>query len=1360
MGNLDGTLANGATLADGALNLDGINDHLALPGALSPLQGTSSLSFFLSTDQTGSSNPWQAPGVTGKELAGGAGDVFWGWIDASGHLNLSAGNGTACRTSAPVNDNVTRHFVLTRDADTGAQQIFINGVLDAANTGSTGTASVTFSTLGGIEDSAANSNDYLKGTLDEVRVFNYVLSNSDVTTVYSQSQASQVSHHWKLSSDLQDSVGTLHGSASGSPTHSEAGLQFDGIDDYVDLGGGHLTGPWTLSLFAKRTGNADEQIILNGSSGKIQLSQPGTGNKVGITNSLGTSFGWDYVAPLDTWVHLVFVKESDNTTTFYADGVSQGNIAGWIDLPLETLGATTAGASSATPASSDIPKNISSFGTPTVTSGLTTSGLAGTLTDVNVTLDISHTYDADLDITLIHPDGTRVELSTDNGGSSNHYTGTTFDQAAATSITSGSAPFSGTFRPEGNLDSLNGKSPNGQWTLEVADDANTDGGTLNSWSLAITSSGGGSNAGYVAATLDDICVFPTSIDAAGINQMRGEFSVTTTPPATTELGNSTSFNGSASSGASEPSYVWDFGDGTVTSPSFSAAATHTYATPGVYTVRLTASDRINSQISSFSHTVVTPLTAGKPVRSRTITVAGSRAYAVNTDNDTITAVNSVFPYNKLWEQPAGNHPRSIAVTASGDLWVTNKEDATVTVHDSVTGAITATYALPRASRPHGIIIAPDNSAAYVSLEATGKVAKLNLATGSIDASGDVGAWPRGLAMTHDASRLFVTRFISEDSGATITELNPATLATVRTFTLAPDTTTVDDSFQARGVANYLNSLSITPDGTGAWFPSKKDNIFRGTGRDGQNLTFETSVRPISSAIDIAANNTTATQHIDFNDVGLPVDVEFSSNGSLAFVAIEGSNQVEIRDAFTGNRRGGADNTGLAPRGLASNADGSVLFVHHFMDRSVKIYDITEIRDGVGFSMPLIGQVNTVATETLPAATLLGKQIFYNAGDSRMSKDSYISCASCHDDGGHDGRTWDFTERGEGFRNTTTLRGRAGMAHGRVHWTGNFDEIQDFEHDIRGGFGGTGFMSDAEFNTGTRNTTLGDPKAGVSSDLDALATYVASLNSIPASPHRAADGSFTADALKGRETFISLNCYTCHDTDSFTDSPQNNLHDVGTIQPHSGQRLGAALTGFDTPTLKGVWHTAPYLHDGSAPTLRDVLTTRNPGDQHGAVSTLTADQLDGLVAYLNQLDGDEVTADNYDRWKHNNYSLDQVLSGSVATKSGDDDGDGRSNFFEFVFGTNPNQAYGNSSVTSVAKNPAGGFTLTFEIVSVAEAEATIQCESSTTLENADWASVTLTEIGRETIGDKTRITLEIPELGAGEARKFYRLDVSP
>lgn len=110
-----------------------------------------------------------------------------------------------------------------------------------------------------------------------------------------------------------------------------------------------------------------------------------------------------------------------------------------------------------------------------------------TVTKVRVlNMNITHTYDSDLNIYLLHPDGTTVELSTGNGGSGQNYTNTNFDDNASTSITSGSAPFTGTFKPEGSLSDLNGKSSSGNWSLKVCDDASYDTGTITDWTLEIS----------------------------------------------------------------------------------------------------------------------------------------------------------------------------------------------------------------------------------------------------------------------------------------------------------------------------------------------------------------------------------------------------------------------------------------------------------------------------------------------------------------------------------------------------------------------------------------------------------------------------------------------------------------------------------------------------------------------------------------------------------------------------------------------------------------------------------------------------------------------------------------------------------
>ncbi len=72
-----------------------------------------------------------------------------------------------------------------------------------------------------------------------------------------------------------------------------------------------------------------------------------------------------------------------------------------------------------------------------------------------------------------------------------------------------------------------------------------------------------------------------------------------------------------------------------------------------------------------------------------------------------------------------------------------------------------------------------------------------------------------------------------------------------------------------------------------------------------------------------------------------------------------------------------------------------------------------------------------------------------------------------------------------------------------------------------------------------------------------------------------------DGLAGKKIFAQLGCNNCHSGPDFTDRSEGELHDVGTAKISSGTRRNEALTGFGTPTLKGIWETAPYLHDGSA-----------------------------------------------------------------------------------------------------------------------------------------------------------------------------------
>ncbi|HEX8546016.1 MAG TPA: T9SS type A sorting domain-containing protein [Cytophagaceae bacterium] len=669
-----------------------------------------------------------------------------------------------------------------------------------------------------------------------------------------------------------------------------------------------------------------------------------------------------------------------------------------------------------------------------------------------------------------------------------------------------------------------------------------------------------------------------------------------------------------------PTAAWDFGDGSGLGRYQAVdSKTYSYSKPGVY--RIFVRIRGEEIPISISHTVIKPLTVVRPNHSSTIVLdsINKHLWVVNTDNNSITCINA-SSYQKLFEAAVGKKPRTIAIDKFGNAWVTNEEDATLTVVDK-TGKPFKTIALPYGSQPYGICFDPQKDFVYVTLQATNELLQLNT-NGEIRKKIHVGKTPKGLAITSDGKRVLVTRFISPARQGEVYSVEVNTFNISNTIPLAFDTIP-DFEDRGRGVPNYLSSITISPDGKSAWIPSKKDNVDRGLFRDGQVLGFDNTVRTIVSQIDLASSKETIDR-LDINDSDMACAVEFSIYGNLAFIAVQGNNKVHVVDAYNNSRIGTITNTGLAPQGMVFSEDGNQLFVHNFLSRSVQVYDVKQIVYSNSFDFPLLSTIKTVSFEALTSQVLLGKQIFYNAEDPRMSKAGYISCASCHLDGHSDGRVWDFTDRGEGFRNTHSLLGRKGNGMGNVHWTGNFDEIQDFENDIRNGFGGKGFMSDELFSSGTVNDPLGDKKKGLSAELDAIAAYVSSLDKVNHSPFRNADGSLSEDGLAGKGIFVNLNCGSCHSGNDFTDRSEKIIfHNVGTIQPSSGKRRNLPLTGFATPTLKGIWETSPYLHDGSAADLKEVFTLRNKANLHGNTSSLSERELDQLVSYLLQIDENEV-----------------------------------------------------------------------------------------------------------------------------------------
>jgi len=649
---------------------------------------------------------------------------------------------------------------------------------------------------------------------------------------------------------------------------------------------------------------------------------------------------------------------------------------------------------------------------------------------------------------------------------------------------------------------------------------------------------------------------------------------------------------------------WTFGDG---EQATGAGVSHAWSEPGHYPAVLQITGPAGFRwTDGFVVSVVHEPLAEPPSSSSTLALGGDLAYAVMTEHGLLAVVD--LRNSEVSHIDAGVRPRSVA-WRDGLLAIASEDDTVRLIRDNGPPIEVPTG---YGSRPFGVAIASDETV-WVTLQGTGELLALREdGDWAIASRTALGPDLRGLAVTDNA--VVVTRFRSDDDAGDAWLIDPDTLA-VLAAPLARDPGPDSDT-GARGVPTYLQRVAVRPDGRVAALAGTQANVERGLWRDGQPLTHETSVRATIRQValhpdEAPRGDELALKH--FDDRGLASAVAFDARGEWMFVAMHGMETVDVVNPYTRELAGSFPNVGHGPQGLAVAPSG-VLWVHSALSRELVAFstdDFSAIPTRI-----LSHDLQPPTGEVWTPEQARGAVVFHRSADVRMTKDGYVSCGSCHFDGEPDGRTWDFTDRSEGLRNTHSLLG-GGI--GPLHHSGNFDELQDFENDIRGPQEGAGFLTGADWET--TQATLGDPKAGLSPELDDLTAFIESLPHHLRSPHRDEAGALTPDATAGQALFEdpALGCVDCHPAPSFTDSQWLEpgvplLHDVGTLVDSSGQRMDAELLGIDTPSLRGVFATPPYLHDGSAPTIRGVLD-RNDADLHGVTSHLSPEQLDQLAAYV-------------------------------------------------------------------------------------------------------------------------------------------------
>lgn len=333
----------------------------------------------------------------------------------------------------------------------------------------------------------------------------------------------------------------------------------------------------------------------------------------------------------------------------------------------------------------------------------------------------------------------------------------------------------------------------------------------------------------------------------------------------------------------------------------------------------------------------------------------------------------------------------------------------------------------------------------------------------------------------------------------------------------------------------------------------------------------------------------------------PIATAVDPTGAWLFVVNRETNNVAVMPT---NRRSGEDvefrfpattvrqlvRVGAGPNGIALSRDGRKAYVYNAFDHTVT----TLVGDGSTSMLNIReeGPRIKVAEDTLSPEAAMGRRLFFSAIDSRMTASNVgAACATCHPGGRDDGHVWGFPD---GPRQTPTLAGRMITKTGPFHWSGEFPSLRDFlDVTVRQRMGG-----------GVVDTQMAGQLAAF---LDAMPT--------PDNPYKRDE--LTDAQKRGSQAFLKAECNECHTGETLTNNKQAN---VGTfVLNGSNPDIDAVRQrGLNTPSLLGIARSAPYLHDGSAMTLKERLQQTRKSDTHGKTSRLNDAELDDLVEFLRVL----------------------------------------------------------------------------------------------------------------------------------------------
>ena len=570
--------------------------------------------------------------------------------------------------------------------------------------------------------------------------------------------------------------------------------------------------------------------------------------------------------------------------------------------------------------------------------------------------------------------------------------------------------------------------------------------------------------------------------------------------------------------------------------------------------------------------IATAAAGTRPFYTTGISVAGSGEIVLSQKGEKRVDLFSADGKQLLRSFPFDETPTGVT-SAGGKIYVTTFESqGSLHIIDLATGA---TVTVPAGSGATSPFLSPDKKRVYVCNQFANTVSEIDPETGKVLREVRVLREPKGGVFSKDGKYIYVTNFLPAQRADVDEVCAAVSVIDTKNFTKAKDIRLANGS-------NALRGLCLTPDGKYLYVSHNLGRFTVPTSQLQQGWMNTSAF----SVIDTEKQEFLGAVLVDEPDRGAAGIWGIACNDDAIFITHSGTHEVSVIDhrafrkkfeayprkedlnydlTFLYGIRERIPLQGNGPRAMALTGD-ELIVPTYFSD----ILNVMDIRSHALASVAL----NPDREET----DIDRGERYFN--DASHCFQNWQSCNGCHPgDARTDGMNWDLMNDGVGnSKNCKSLLYSHPTPPSMISGIRASAEIA-----VRAGFRFIQFFDISEH------------------DALCVDAYLRSLKAVP-SPYLEA-GRLSKKAEAGRKVFEKLGCGSCHSGPYYTDM---KMHRIGENIEFEN--------GWDTPTLREVWRTAPYLFDGRAATMNDVFEK----EKHGINQKVSQKDIDALVEYVNSL----------------------------------------------------------------------------------------------------------------------------------------------